>query len=439
MSGTPALNDARAAAARIIVEVSVRGRSLDAALAESLARAPQLAASAALIQELVYGTLRWYQQLDGIARLWLRRAPRARDADVHALLLLGLYQLRAMRVPPHAAVQATVEAASALGKPWAKDLLNACLRGYLREPERANALLATHAALRLSHPAWLLAELERAYPADWAAIAAANNAHAPLSLRVNLARTTRAAYLAQLAAAGLAAQASAVCGSAVSLQAPCPVEALPGFAHGLVSVQDVAAQFAAPLLAARAGERVLDACAAPGGKTTHLLEHTPGIELVALEQDAARAALIHANLARLKLHATVQVADATAPARWWDGRPFARILLDAPCSATGVIRRHPDIKLRRKPEDLARLAQTQARLLAQLWPLLQRGGKLLYVTCSVLPRENEERIAAFLAHTADAAACALELPYGHARRVGWQLLPGEHDNDGFYYACLAKR
>jgi 16S rRNA (cytosine967-C5)-methyltransferase len=258
-------------------------------------------------------------------------------------------------------------------------------------------------------------------------------------LRVNLARTTRTAYLAQLAAAGIAAEASAACDSAVILQAPRPVEALPGFAHGLVSVQDVAAQFAAPLLDAPDGSRVLDACAAPGGKSTHLLERTPGLELVALDQDAARAALIHDNLARLELRATVQVADAAEPQRWWDGRAFARILLDAPCSATGVIRRHPDIKLRRKPEDLARLAQTQTRLLAQLWPLLQRGGKLLYVTCSVLPRENEERIGAFLAHTADAVVCALELPFGHARRVGWQLLPGEHNVDGFYYACLAKR
>jgi 16S rRNA (cytosine967-C5)-methyltransferase len=261
-----------------------------------------------------------------------------------------------------------------------------------------------------------------------------------MGLRVNLARTTRSDYLARLARAGIDAQPIPGCASAVQLSQPRAVTELPGFAQGLASVQDGAAQFAADLLDARPGERVLDACAAPGGKTTHVLERTPTLgELVAIDRDAARVDLIRQNLRRLGAHARLLVADATQPRQWWDGTPFDRILLDAPCSASGVIRRHPDIKLRRKPQDLALLTATQAMLLAQLWPLLRRGGKLLYVTCSVLAPENDEQLAASLAHTPDAVAAAIALPVGRACRIGWQILPGERNLDGFYYACLAKR
>jgi 16S rRNA (cytosine967-C5)-methyltransferase len=355
------------------------------------------------------------------------------------LLLLGLYQLRALRVAPHAAVKETVEAAAALGKPWAKDLINACLRGYLRETQRAEAAIRDDETLRLSHPRWLLEELKRVYPDGWESIAQANNARPPMSLRVNLARTTRAAYLAELAAARIGARASPLCDSAVLLEEPRPVGNLPGFAQGLASVQDVAAQFAAGLLDAQPGERVLDACAAPGGKTTHVLERTPGLaDLVAVDRDAGRVDLLRENLERLGLRARLAVADASRPGDWWDGQPFDRILLDTPCSATGVIRRHPDIKLRRKPNEIEQLAHTQGQLLAGLWPLLRGGGKLLYVTCSVLPRENEAQITTFLAEHADAAVCGPALPVGQARRVGWQILPGEQDLDGFYYVCLAK-
>jgi 16S rRNA (cytosine967-C5)-methyltransferase len=432
---TPA--NARALAARVVVEVCDDGRFLDDALAAAATRAP--AGTAPLVQELVYGTLRWYQQLAAIAQLWLHRPLRSKDHDVHALLLLGLYQLRALRVAPHAAVKETVEAAAALGKPWAKDLLNACLRGYLREPQRAEAAIRDDPALRLSHPPWLLEELKHAYPENWESIAQANNARPPMGLRVNLARTTRTVYLAALAAARIGARASALCESAVLLDEPRPVAELPGFAQGLASVQDVAAQFAAGLLDAQPGERVLDACAAPGGKTTHVLERTPGLaELVAVDRDGGRVHLIRENLERLGLRARLALADASRPDAWWDGRPFDRILLDAPCSATGVIRRHPDIKLRRKPPEIEQLTRAQAQLLAGLWPLLRGGGKLLYVTCSVLPRENEAQIATFLAEHADASVCAASLPVGRARRVGWQILPGEQDLDGFYYVCLAK-
>ena len=258
-------------------------------------------------------------------------------------------------------------------------------------------------------------------------------------LRVNLCKQTREQYLARLAGAGIAARSLPLTQTAVLLEKPVTVNELPGFAQGEVSVQDAAAQFAAVLLDAQAGEYVLDACAAPGGKTGHLLEHTPGLgELVALDREPARVALIEENLARLGVTAKTIVADAADPSRWWDGRPFDRILLDVPCSATGVIRRHPDIKVRRRPADLPQLLETQVRMLDALWPLLKPGGKLLYVTCSILPAENEIQMQAFLARHPEAGEMILPLNAGRARSLGRQILPGESDMDGFYYACMGK-
>ena len=431
--------NARVAAARVLEQVLVHGRYLDSAL-EAM-HAGSLPDSQ-LIQELAYGTLRWFHQLAGIAALLLSRPLKPKDQDVYALLLLGLYQLRFMRVATHAAVDETVAAAAALGKPWAKGLLNACLREYLRRTAEMDARLQTDPALALSHPAWLLEKIRAAYPADWQRIAAANNERPPLTLRVNTRRLARAAYLEKLHAANLAARADFVLDTDVTLDTPVPVSALPGFARGEVSVQDAGAQWAAVLLDAQPGERVLDACAAPGGKTGHILERTPGLaELVAVDHEPARVALIAENLKRLGLTARLVTADAGEANAWWDGRPFDRILLDVPCSATGVIRRHPDIKRRRQPSDLPKLAATQARLLAALWPLLKPGGKLLYVTCSILPEENENPIRALLARAADATDATDEpLPAapGEARVVGRQLLPGEQGMDGFYYACLRK-
>ena len=431
--------NARTTAARVLEQVLVHGRYLDSAL-EAM-HAGSLPDSQ-IIQELAYGTLRWFHQLAGIAALLLSRPLKPKDQDVYALLLLGLYQLRFMRVATHAAVDETVAAAAALGKPWAKGLLNACLREYLRRTAEMDARLQTDPALALSHPAWLLEKIRAAYPADWQRIATANNERPPLTLRVNTRRLTRTAYLEKLRAARLAAHADFVLDTDVTLDTPVPVSALPGFARGEVSVQDAGAQWAAVLLDAQPGERVLDACAAPGGKTGHILERTPGLaELVAVDHEPARVALIAENLKRLGLTARLVTADAGEANAWWDGRPFDRILLDVPCSATGVIRRHPDIKRRRQPSDLPKLAATQARLLAALWPLLKPGGKLLYVTCSILPEENENPIRALLARAADATDATDEpLPAapGEARVVGRQLLPGEQGMDGFYYACLRK-
>ncbi len=432
----PVSANARAAAARVLEQVLVHGRYLDSAL-ETL-RAESLP-EGQLIQELAYGTLRWLHQLAGVAALLLSRPLKPKDQDVYALLLLGLYQLRCMRVATHAAVDETVAAAAALGKPWARGLLNACLREYLRRATEMDARLQTDPALALSHPAWLLEKIRAAYPEDWQRIAAANNERPPLTLRVNTRRRTRAAYLEKLRAANLAARADCVLDTDVTLATPVPVGALPGFAQGEVSVQDAGAQWAAVLLDAQPGERVLDACAAPGGKTGHILERTPGLaELVAVDHEPARVALIADNLKRLGLSARLVTADAGEPDAWWDGRPFDRILLDVPCSATGVIRRHPDIKWRRQPSDLPKLAATQARLLAALWPLLKPGGKLLYVTCSILPEENETPMRALLARAADAADAPLPAAAGETRTVGRQILPGTQGMDGFYYACLRK-
>ena len=430
----------RAVAAQVIEQVLGKSRYLDTALTEAQSRLPRgQAHEAALIQEMAYGTLRWFHQLDAIAHQFLARPLKPKDQDIHALLLLGLYQLRHMRTAMHAAVTETVEAAEALKKPWAKNLLNACLRSYLREPERAEAAVADDASIKYSHPVWLVREIRQHYPENWETILDANNERPPMALRVNLQKNTRAQYLARLSAAGLAAHPAEIADSAIVLVTPVTVMDLPGFVQGEVSVQDVAAQLAAILLDAQAGERVLDACAAPGGKTGHILERAPGLaELVALDQDPDRVALIAQNLARLGLTAHTVTADAGTPEDWGDGRAFDRILLDAPCSATGVIRRHPDIKVRRKPDDLNKLIETQARLLDRLWPLLKPGGKLLYVTCSILPAENENQMQAFVARHPDTTVAALPLTAGIPRIIGRQILPGEQGMDGFYYACIQK-
>lgn len=427
---------ARAIAARVVARVT-RGQLLDRALERELpAAAP---GQASLIQEMAYGSLRFAPKLQMLSTRLLQRPLRERDADVAALLSVGLYQLLHMRVQEYAAVSCTVEAATRLDKVWAKQLINACLRRFLREKSELLAAVATDPEGRYSHPLWLLEALQRAWPAQWPAIVEGNNEHPPLSLRVNLWQGTREEYLRRLRVANLQARPLPHTDSGVVLQEPLPVTALPGFAEGAVSVQDGAAQLAAPLLDVQPGQNVLDACAAPGGKLCHLLERTPErTRVVALDKEAARLTLIQQNLCRLGLTAEVALGDASEPSGWWDGQSFDRILLDVPCSATGVIRRHPDIKLHRTPTELTRLQRLQAAILQGLWPLLASGGKLLYTTCSVLPEENERQLQAFLAEHADASVAPLSLPFALARNPGLQILPGEQGMDGFYYGCLRK-
>ena len=399
-----------------------------------------------LLQELVQGTARHAIHYRTLIKPLLQRAPK--DSTVEALLLLGTHQLLAMRIPDHAAIAETVEAARQLGMDKLTGFINGVLRSLQRREEelRAAARVQEHA-----HPAWLL----RALQADWkdqaGDIIAANNSPAPITLRVDRSRASRDATLTALVEEGLPVEATRYAPDGLRLTEPVPVQALPGLGEGLLSVQDEAAQLAACLLAPGAGERVLDACAAPGGKTAHLLELQPGLAtLVALDNDAERLRRVEENLARAgypsgspqAAFVQVRCADAADLGSWWDGQAFDAILLDAPCSATGVIRRHPDIKLLRRASDIAQTVAAQALLLDRLWRTLKPGGRLLYATCSLLKAENEDQITAFLARTPDASAVPLrldgEMP-GQWRPQGRQLLPEIDGHDGFYYALLSRQ
>lgn len=396
----------------------------------------------ALFKAMCYGVCRALPRLEALAERLLKTPFKARDADIQALLLLGIYQLLYLRIPAHAAVGETAGAARQLGKEWATKVLNGCLRRLTRESAALQAEVDQDPAVALLHPRWLLKALREDWPDDWRAIAEANNQPGPMALRINRRRGDREAYLARLVESGIEARLCTHSPDGLVLEKPCDVQALPGFAEGDVSVQDEAAQLAAellgPTLAPRPGGRVLDACCAPGGKTAHLLELFD-IELLALDSDAVRLARVEDTLERLGLSATLVHADATGR-DWWDGTPFDAILLDAPCSGTGVIRRHPDIKRLRRASDIAKLAELQARLLDNLWPLLRPGGSLLYATCSVLREENDEQIRAFLERTPDVAVTTpAEVGWGRVAGAGRQLLPEPDSHDGFFYARLRRQ
>ncbi|MCY1507723.1 Ribosomal RNA small subunit methyltransferase B [compost metagenome] len=427
----------RLAAARALSAVLSGKASLGGSLPPQLERVEPR--DRGLAQELAFGAARWQPRLALLAEQLLQKPFKAADKDVEALLLVGLYQLFHTRIPAHAAIGETVGCADKLKKPWAKGLLNAVLRRAQREGEALLAGLERDPVSRTAHPRWLQKALKAAWPEHWEAICAANNAHPPLILRVNRRHGSRDAYLAELQAAGIDASPCAFSGDGIVLAEARDVTGLPGFAEGRVSVQDEAAQLAAELLELAPGQRVLDACAAPGGKTCHLLEAEPGLaEVVAVDLEEKRLARVRDNLQRLQLDATLIAADGRDTGVWWDGQPFQRILLDAPCSATGVIRRHPDIKLTRQAEDIPALAQLQGELLDALWPTLEVGGVLLYATCSVLPAENRETLAAFLARTSGARELAIGGPFGLPQAHGRQLLPQDGGHDGFYYAKLIK-
>ncbi len=373
------------------------------------------------VQDLVYGSLRRYGRGDFLLGRLLSH-PLAAE-DIRCLLLVALYRLETRPEAAHTVVDQAVRAAGELAGGRFCGLVNGVLRNYLRREAELLAALAADSLASSQHPAWWLAELQQAYPEDWPAIVAAGNAPPPMALRVNPRRGSRAEYLDRLAAEDIAARPLGEAG--LALDRPLPVERLPGFAAGLVSVQDPGAQRAAELLDPAPGSRVLDACAAPGGKTAHLLERAD-LDLLALDLKPARCRRVTANLERLGLDAAVLAADCACPDRWWDGRPFDAILADVPCTASGVVRRHPDAKWLRRAEDIASFAASQARILDALWPLLRPGGKLLYATCSLFPAENSEQVARFLAR--QPLAC---------RRHEEQLLPtAEHD--GFYYCLLNK-
>ncbi len=429
--------DARVAAAKVLDEVIRQGRSLTRALPPWQDKVADR--DRALLQKICFGVARWFGRLDAIAGQLLRKPFKTKDTDVRCLILVGLYQMLYLRVPDHAAVSATVSATKALKKPWARGLVNAVLRGVQRMGEAEFAKLDTDPLVKYAHPDWLLGTLRGAYPDDWQAVLDANNQHPPMFLRVNCQRQRRSEYLTQLEAVACQASELPYSDTGVVLATAADVDTLPGFAEGQFSVQDAAAQLAAGLLNAQPGERILDACAAPGGKTAHVLERQPQLaEMIALDQDATRLERVKQNLERLRLSATLVCADASQPDQWWDGRLFDRIMLDAPCSATGVIRRHPDIKLLRRASDIAPLVTLQGKILHALWPLLKPGGMLLYVTCSVLPQENVCQLQRFCAEQADAEHLPIDAEWGLVQAFGRQILPGQAGMDGFYYAVLRK-
>ncbi len=429
--------NSRVVAAHVLDQVVRAHRSLGMLLPGGLDELDK-AADRAFAAEIINGVLRDYYLLDACLNRLLDKPLRRKESVVRMLLLTGLYQLNAMRVPAYAAIKETADAARDLGKSWAVGLVNAILRRWQRESDRHLLAVKKDAQATSGHPQWMLGRLQQDWPEHWQSITTANRQRAPMTLRVNRLQTDVASYREQLAQAGI--ESSALSGSdcAVILDRPMDVYQLPGFMQGLVSVQDGAAQLAAVLLDSQPGMTVLDACAAPGGKTAHILERTAGLELLALDSDAQRAGRINETLERLGLSARVVVADAATPDDWWDGRQFDRILLDAPCSATGVIRRHPDILLLRQDQDIDRLVQTQAEILNALWQLLKPGGIMLYATCSILKPENEHQLTAFLSNHDDAKEVMIEGSWGHAATAGRQILPGDNNMDGFYYARITK-
>jgi 16S rRNA (cytosine967-C5)-methyltransferase len=418
------LAEALAGAAEMVARVA-GGRSLGAAMDVASEREGTLRRAALL--DLCHGTLRRYGRVQAIVAALSRRS-QARDPLVESLLWCGLYALDSGRYAAYTVVDQAVRACTLLRRDASKGYVNALLRSYRRGGAALQDRLAAEVEARHWHPRWWIERVRAAYPQRWEQVLAAGNSQPPMALRVNARRSSAAAYLEQLRAQGIDADARG--DVALLLAKPVPVERLPGFAQGLVSVQDLGAQRAARLLDLRSGQRVLDACAAPGGKSAHILETAP-VALTALESDAARCAALARNLSRLGFEAHLQTADCAAPESWWDGKSFERVLADVPCSASGVARRHPDIKWLRRPADLATFAARQARLLDALWRVLAAGGKLLYVTCSVFPEENGAVVDAFLARAPQARR--LPLPDGAAE----QLLPGP-EHDGFFFALLEK-
>ncbi|MFW2438845.1 MAG: 16S rRNA (cytosine(967)-C(5))-methyltransferase RsmB [Arenicellales bacterium] len=430
---------ARLVASRAVQLVADKGLNSDRALEDAGISRLADARDVSFAKSICLGTLRWHQQLEAILSQLLEKPLQRKHRDVHFLLLTALFQLSKTDIARHGIVSETVNLVYTIKKKWAKGLVNGVLRNYLRQTDSLKNKIERDPVAASSHPDWLLQIIQTSWPDQWRDITDENNKQAPMSLRINLQRTSRKDYLGQLESSGIPALGSDISPSGITLEAPCQADKLPGFDDGLASVQDIAPQLAASLLDLQEGQQVLDACAAPGGKTAHIVEASNGeVELTALELDPQRLLRINQNMERLGHEVDVKQGDASKPETWWSGRKYDRILLDAPCSGSGVIRRHPDIKLLRRATDIENLAHQQLQLLHALWPLLKQGGKLLYATCSILPQENEDVIGNFLSQEDNAKELRIDVHYGHPRQYGIQILPGEHMMDGFFYACLQK-
>lgn len=427
-------SDSRAIAAMCLASVTT-GRSLSQQI--PIFEQQLIERERPLFRQLCYGVLRSYPKLNAITAQLLSKPTKAKDSDILMLLLLGIYQLSDTRVPDYAAINATVASTRSLKKHWAKGLVNGVLRQWQRNHETLLAQLST--AEQASHPQWLYQNILEAWPDQAVELLQANNQNPPMCLRVNQKHYSTLGYLALLEDQNIAAGPCVYAPHGIRLEKPVVVDQLPGFGEGGVSVQDEAPQLSAELLSLSSGQRVLDACCAPGGKTCHILESCEDLAtLTALDIDESRLVRVNENLTRLKLEASVICGDASKPDDWWDGQYFDRILLDAPCSATGVIRRNPDIKLHRKAQDIKKLAKLQLSILSALWKTLSPGGQLLYATCSVLPQENEHVVEAFLNEQDDASVIEIDANWGIKGKYGRQLLPQPEGHDGFYYALLHK-
>jgi 16S rRNA (cytosine967-C5)-methyltransferase len=433
--------DARSLAVHAVARVLQEGITLDQALGSALAAPPHASAA---IRSLSYGAVRGYFRHEAILGRLLSQPTRSLSPPVRALLSVALFELEDARTPEYAVVDAAVKVAKS-GGGRAGGLVNAVLRRYLRERRTLDEEVAKSPAARNASPAWLAERLRSDWPERWTELLAALDARAPMWLRADGRRTSADGYVETLRASEIPARAEPRVPQAVELMAPCDVGELPGFANGAVSVQDLGAQCVAFALALEPGLRVLDACAAPGGKTSLIAEREPGLaRLVALDIDPWRLERVRENLTRGGLEAELMAGDAASPEGWWDGVPFDRILIDAPCSALGVIRRHPDIRLRRSVKEIEKMPRVQGRLLAAAWRMLARGGRLVYATCTLTRSENRGVIAGFLDTTPDARIVPPEEwdgwpGFGAADGFGRQILPGEAGADGFYYAALIKR
>ena len=425
------------------VTLVLRGAKLDVALEQVRAQAAKI--DVPTVHSLSYGAVRGYFRYEAILTQLLSQPVESLDGLPRALMCVALFEIEDAVTPHYAVVDAAVETARALGLTKLGGLVNAVLRRYLRERASIDAKIAANPVLRHAFPQWLAENLRSDWPIRWTQLMAAGDRQAPMWLRVNALRSSGSAYLETLLAAGIDARPIAGLPQALMLSSPCDVQQLPGFDAGLVSIQDLGAQCATFPLDLRPGQCVLDACAAPGGKSALIAEQQPDLaRLVAVDIDAARLQRVRETIVRTGIRADCMVGDAAAPGTWWDGKPFDRVLLDVPCSALGVIRRHPDIRLRRRPDDIDRFAATQSALLAACWKLLAPGGRLVYATCTLTRRENHDVIAVFLRSTPAAAVVAPSdwtgwPKMGESDGLGCQILPGEAGADGFYYAALTKQ